>query len=306
MATVVPEHGIQSMVSSVRKGPILTIHPESLRCTGYLAFWFMVAVSIAVTKAKVDVDMENTLLVQWFGYNNICVYFDFNPAREVAAMIYPLVEYSLFLYLLASHLHVWSSWSQKLVSTRFLHIDRVLVVIEIILMSWFRMVFVIKAPDDIKGHTYGFLGLQVVLCIVAIKNLVYFHKLHKSPLAVMCERLGFPNLLNEKAQDFVGGTYVFLLVGVTLFKMVFCLTTFAGDPIINSKEPGGRKLAQLADVVWMLLAAVIPFVIAFFQRKHTDTLHIALGFDDSKVLGLVDENAGLLESGGTQQEGGGN
>ena len=68
--------------------------------------------------------MENTLLVQWFGYNNICVYFDFNPAREVAAMIYPLVEYSLFLYLLASHLHVWSSWSQKLVSTRFLHIDR--------------------------------------------------------------------------------------------------------------------------------------------------------------------------------------
>ena len=52
----------------------------------------------------------------------------------------------------------------------------------------------------------------------------------------MCERLGFPNLLNEKAQDFVGGTYVFLLVGVTLFKMVFCLTTFAGDPIINSKE----------------------------------------------------------------------
>ncbi|GMH60811.1 hypothetical protein TL16_g03130 [Triparma laevis f. inornata] len=296
-STIVPA-GIQTMTTSIRKGPVLHIHPESLRLSGYLAFWFMVAVSIIVTKAKVTEDLENTLLIEWFGYNNICVYFDFNPAREVAAMIYPLVEYCLFLYLLASHLHVWCSWRQKLVSRRFLLIDRVLVIIETILMSWFRMVFVIKAPDDIKGHTYGFLGLQVVLCIVAIKNLVYFHKIHMSPLQIMQQQLGFPNLLNEKGQDIVGGTYVVLLVGVTVFKMAFCLTTFAGNPFIDTKTKGssGQKIAQLADVIWMLLAAVVPAIIAFFQRKHTDTLHIGLGFDESKVLGTKDENASLLTS----------
>ena len=47
----------------------------------------------------------------------------------------------------------------------------------------------------------------------------------------------------------------------------------------------------------MLLAAVVPFVIALFQRKHTDTVHIALGFDDSKVLGNKDESEGLLVEG---------
>lgn len=166
-------------------------------------------------------------------------------------------------------------------------------------MSWFRMVFVVKAYEDIRGHTYGFLGLQVVLCIVALKNLVYFHKLHMSPVALMQKHLGMPNLLGEKGQDFVGGLYVFILVGVTLFKMIFCLTTFAGSPILDSKTAGGKKIAQLADVIWMLLAAVVPFVIALVQRKHTDTLHIALGFDDSKVLGLKEESASLLVETGT-------
>ena len=65
-------------------------------------------------------------------------------------------------------------------SRRFLIIDRVLVIFEIVIMSWFRMCFVVIASvEGMPGHTMGFLGLQVVLCIVAIKNLVYFHKLHK-------------------------------------------------------------------------------------------------------------------------------
>mmetsp|Transcript_21205 Transcript_21205/g.42316 ORF Transcript_21205/g.42316 Transcript_21205/m.42316 type:complete len:315 (+) Transcript_21205:34-978(+) len=311
-STVVPTHQppVGRMVTSVRKGPMLTIHPETLRCCGYLCFWLMVALAMVVTKVAVDVP-EETALMRVFGYNNICMYWDYSPAREIAAMFYPAVEFCLLGYLLASHLHVWSSWSQRLVSHRFLVIDRFLVVIEIVLMSWFRMCFVIQATvDTMPGHTMGFLGLQVVLVIVAIKNLVYFHKLHKSPVAVMQDSIGCHGLLSEKGQDIVGGFYVFLLVGATLFKISFSVSTFKGDAIVDAKEKGsqGQKIAQLADVIWMLLAAVIPFIIAVFQRKHTDTLHIALGFDDSKVLGNKDENEeeGLLVEGGgetTQGEG---
>ena len=87
---------------------MLTIHPETLRCIGYLNFWIMVLISMIVTRVAVDVDMENTPLIEVFGYNNICIYWDYSPAREVAAMIYPTVEFSLLGYLLASHLHVWS------------------------------------------------------------------------------------------------------------------------------------------------------------------------------------------------------
>ena len=287
---------------SVRKGPVLTLHPETLRCTGYAAFWMMVIIAMITTRAAVDIDYDDTPLIDMFGYNNICLYWDYSPAREVAAMFYPAVEFPLLGYLLMSHLHVWSSWSQKLVTRRFLLIDRFLVVIEVVLLSWFRMIFVVHAtPDTIKGHTYGFLGLQILLCIVALKNFVYFHKLHMSPLAIMQKRLGCGQLLGEKGQDIVGGLYVILLILATAFKITFCLTLFAGNPIIDPKPEGGsgRKIAQMADMIWMILAAVIPAITAFFQRKHTDKVHIALGFDDSSVLGLKGENEGLLVETGT-------
>merc|ERR1712032_568386 len=45
-------------------------------------------------------------LVDLFGYNNICAMWDYSPSREATAMIYPLFEYSLLVYIVLNFIHV--------------------------------------------------------------------------------------------------------------------------------------------------------------------------------------------------------
>ena len=70
----------------------LTIVVEKLRLLGYAGFWVVVLVGIVLTKFVARIDLEETLLVEVFGYNNICVYFDHPPATYVLPFLWAVYE----------------------------------------------------------------------------------------------------------------------------------------------------------------------------------------------------------------------
>lgn len=79
----------------------LQVHPEALRIISHVAFWAMVLFAICMHKLFVrGVDMDDTPLVRLFGYNNICIYWDYSPSRELTALFYPLVEFPLLAYVM--------------------------------------------------------------------------------------------------------------------------------------------------------------------------------------------------------------
>lgn len=175
------------------------MHPETLRAVGYAAFWAMCALAIAVTKLA-DIDVSDTPLITMFGYNNLCVYFDYSPSREVTAMVFPLVEYSLLLYTITSRVHSFGTRQQGLISQRHFRIDMCMMGLQIILLSWFRMIFVVEATVNLPGHTYGFIGLQAMLCMVAVRNWAYFHILGEKPVQNLLNWMGKPDALSDGVQ----------------------------------------------------------------------------------------------------------
>lgn len=255
----------------------IEVHPESFRALGYIFFYVMVALAKLVTTVAVDEDLSNSALIDNFGYNNICINWDYSPSRELMAMFYPCVELSFLAYLLSAHFQVWNGYKQGSLSRMFFLVDRYLLIVQIILLSWVRMIFVIIADEFIAGHTAGFIGLQVLLCSVAVKNGIYYEKMNSPPLAMFLKWRGKPDALSKKSQMTIHWVYVSLLILATLGKMIFVISIFAGNPVVNPKTSGGATVGRTIDFLWMALAAVAPFFISIIQRHHTPKVTIQIG-----------------------------
>lgn len=72
---------------------------EELRLAGYAAFWVLVLTGAVLTRLYGHVDMHDTVLTRVFGYNNICVFFDYPPATYVLPFLWAITLAMLLCYL---------------------------------------------------------------------------------------------------------------------------------------------------------------------------------------------------------------
>jgi hypothetical protein len=117
--------------------------------------------------------------------------------------------------------------------------------LQIVGLLWFRTTFVVKAEDSMVGHGLPFMLLQASLCSVEIQN-YWFRQ-----AVCQCSRYNWKLHIS----------YVASLCGATAFKLLINFFALAGRRIV----PVG--LARAVDILWMLLAAVIPLGLAYFWRK---------------------------------------
>ena len=242
------------------RGPMITLKPETFRIVGYLGFMVMVGASVVITKTSIPFVENTTALFTTFGYNNLCIMWDFSPAREVAALISPLSEYSMAAYIVLIHIKVRNAHHDGRASQRHLTASSVLTVLNLVLLAWFRMVFVVSPDFSVGGHTAGFLCLQVALCSIATENVAYHT--YVSPVVPLEKQLG------RKCALTLGASYVGTFILVTLLKMFLTVYALASSPL-------SAALGQAVDSAWMVLAVVVPFYVAIITRHVEEK--IALG-----------------------------
>eukprot|EP00746_Dinoflagellata_sp_MGD_P022888 gnl/MRDRNA2_/MRDRNA2_153579_c0_seq1.p1 gnl/MRDRNA2_/MRDRNA2_153579_c0~~gnl/MRDRNA2_/MRDRNA2_153579_c0_seq1.p1 ORF type:complete len:279 (+),score=2.81 gnl/MRDRNA2_/MRDRNA2_153579_c0_seq1:90-839(+) len=222
----------------------------------------MVLLAVCVTTFYMKMDLTVTPLTKTFGYNNICIYWDYSPSREICALFYVFVEVPLVGYSILSMLQRRESYQASLISKAHYYINLATFPIELILILCFRMIFVISAFMDTLGHTAGFYGLQIVLSLVASKNLAYNHAIGRFP---------FMNYLGLTGSRICGILYVILLIAITIIKIVHTLMIFGGASGLFS-----GSVARFFDILWMMFAAVLPFFIAYSQIKQTPSIAIRM------------------------------
>ena len=215
------------------------------------------------------VNMSDTPLTRTFGYNNVCVYWDYTPSRELTALIYPFVEFPLIAYAVVDYIQIYRDYKlDKELPSWFFKLATGLLPIKILLLSWFRMVFVNEAFRSTVHHTLPFQGLQIALILVALTNSLYWTT-HKTPL--------YAKQLGKKWTHRLIWVYVLCLIVVTAFKLTVVSSIFAGSPVLDVKEPSSARLSEFADRAWLVLAAVIPFFSAAYQRRIEVPLTISMG-----------------------------
>lgn len=253
----------------------VTFHPEMFRIISYVMFWIMVAQAAFITRITVKPypydDPENPLK-KTFGYVNICVNWDYNPSLWITAMVYIPVELPLLCYIFLSWVRVYRDYRASVIRRDYYIALTVMNAVEFVLCTLFRMIFVIHAFDNVMGHTLGFMGLQVALAINAIRSLMYFSLYH---------------FLTERSwQLWAGILYIVVLFLVTLFKLIFVFSIFTDRPIATVGNPTTNSVAGAFDIIWLILAGVLPLFFAVYMLKKTSPLQFTIAWSalDKEVM----------------------
>lgn len=183
--------------------------------------------------------------------------WDYSPAREATALIYPLFEYSLLIYIVLSYLQIRNDYDGAKVGTNLLHSARLLFWVKIIFVAWFRMIFVCTVTQDpipffgteispVLGHTLGFIGMQIALILIAFENIAYAFYTQQSVFRMS------PSLTRKVAM-----LYLTSLFMITCFKLSWAFSFFAtGTPWFGSPWP------HIIDRIWLVMAAILPLFFA--------------------------------------------
>lgn len=167
-------------------------------------------------------------------------------------MVYPLFEYSFLLYIVLEHINMSVAFAKNQVPLWMHRTSKVLLPIKIVLVAWFRMIFINLVSVNMLAHSFGFLGLQVGLCLVALENVLFLNATQ-----VSYEWLG-----GRRNTKIASWTYLIVASVTTFFKMFF--TTY--NILTRTRFPGVTPaLTKAIDHFWMLLIAVMPI---WFARIH--------------------------------------
>jgi len=223
-----------------------------------------------------DVTTESHL-VRLFGYNNLCTAWDYTPSREITAMIYPIFEYALLLYLCFEYVQTKLYFKKGWVSETYYRVFQIFFFPTILGCAWFRMIFVVIAYDNPSLHTLGFLGLQITLILVAMLN-VYFMIDSKAEYAWLGGRKG------TVAFALVYMVVNVVVVGLKLFlTLTIVINTYPADWSLN--KVGSLYAGQLVDKLFNVFQAVIPLIIGFLRAFSEPRLTITVDCAPSPYSG---------------------
>mmetsp|Transcript_13508 Transcript_13508/g.40244 ORF Transcript_13508/g.40244 Transcript_13508/m.40244 type:complete len:233 (+) Transcript_13508:395-1093(+) len=204
-------------------------------------------------------------------------------------MLFPMFEIPMLCYLVMFHFHVYNNYLKGKVGKAFYTVCRFTLPVEIILMAWFRMIFVIGAFDDVNGHTSFFQLFQVLLAIVCAKNMHYYNKALNAvdkdgqrsmgPLDQVSRHFT-GRQLKDSIQEPLQWIYLLTVVATTAFKIAIVRFQFAGKPFLITQGPNKSErdmaIAGACDRTWMVLNAIMPMVFAYVQSQYVDTLEFTL------------------------------
>lgn len=241
---------------------------EKLRLIGYGGFWVVVVTGMILTKLFGGIDMNKTLLFETFGYNNICVYFDFYPSTRVLPFLWAITLVLLLTYIVAQWLQVRAQVGDT-VSIRLYRLLSAFTLFEALTLISFSTIFAVSPLESLWVHTVPFFLLQIGMVSLAVSNTVYGIR------SGYWNRLRLPSWFSTGAKVYC---VVFLLV--VAFKIPVAMNAMAGQRFWEQTE----TLVQIAgfmDVMFLICAAVVPMLKAayllFLRRDDLDVVLLTPG-----------------------------
>ncbi len=162
--------------------------------------------------------------------------------------------------------------------------------INFFLCAQFRQIFVNIAYQNVKGHTAGFLGLQIALILVAIQNTLFIYDTNTA-----YEVLGSTNKARLRRTRTLACIYIIgnLLISIPkVIATIYCVQHGVGAAwTMKQTFIPGMKVGQVVDRIWMLFNAVFPLLISYFRSKNEQPLKFVISQDAAPYV-LEEQGAG--------------
>lgn len=244
----------------------LTFGVETLQLVSYVSFWVVVLTGIILTRVFGNIDLNNTLLTRVFGYNNICVYFDYPPASYVLPLVWAITLVFLLCYVAAHWLQMRAEVQDGRLDRSLYRLLSGLKLFEAFTMVAFSTIFAVQPEawnHTLYIHTVPFFLLQIGLVSLAGSNTLH------GIASGYWRRLGLPTWFEPAAK-----AYVVIFALVVCFKIPVAINAMAGSPWWPQTATFVR-VAQSVDLLFLLCAAIIPMAkAAYFLWTRGDDLDV--------------------------------
>merc|ERR1711865_704030 len=219
---------------------------------------------------------DQSHLEEAFGYGNTCTAWDYSPSREIIAMYFPALEYSIVIYLFFNFVTDMISYQRGMLPEWYFTLSKILFPIAIFLSIQFRMIFVLIAYENVKTHTAAFLGFQFALVIIAIMNTMYIV------------------LTGIVARVYLGCNL--LISAVKIYATAYAVATGTVPAWLKLFAKPGLRYAKLIDTIWMLFNVVFPLIIACIRMRFEEPLVVEITMPKCKheIEGPSSETASLI------------
>ena len=233
----------------------LEFNPEILRIISYIALIAILLVGYILTETLVDVDPRSTTIYKLFGFNHACYLLDYEPSRTISAMLLPFWEIPFLLYTAFNFLRIQDAYREKKAPRYTFLVSAIFLPIEMLLTVWFRIVFVWSPEANFLNHYIPYVGFQILLCMVAFENVLYFYAMKALPF-------------NNNRSLAIG--YLMVLFGVTFVCVSIGLSVALGHPILDLvNNRGQRGFFQLLASLYMFLAIPVPLFLSWLELKRS-------------------------------------
>lgn len=214
-------------------------------------------------------DLGTSHLEELFGYSNVCVYWDYEPARQIIAMYFPLFEYSFVIYIFLDFINTMLAYKRGELPEWYWSLVKIVTPVTILFIAWFRMIFICLAYEQPQYHTAAFLGMQIALFGMALTNTWY----------VLLTGQSYPTIgLSQRRTTMLAHAYMgcnFAISSVKMYSTAYVVKNIHAPSynFLPTLIPG-KSLGEVIDMVWMLFNAIIPIFVAYTRRNNEDPLTI--------------------------------
>jgi hypothetical protein len=214
----------------VLKRSTIRVTPERYLHASVYSLIGAIISGLILTKSYTDVDYDHTVLIDWYGYNNVCIYFDFFPARYVVCVYVWFIGYFGVNYCLEDIKRLktldYVSSRMKMIAT---NVDRLFMIVCCSLPIWPCVV-----PDDnMRMHTAPF------LCLILGMPMIFITRLFVLP---------------TRASSVTLATIIAFSI-LSALKASFTIGALA------TKHHVPPSLGHNVDILWTLLALAQPFLV---------------------------------------------
>lgn len=244
-------------VGGLKFGARDSVPAEKVHLIAYLDFWIVIAVGMMLT-SYTDLDVMNTPLVRVFGYNNVCVNFDFAPSSYALPYIYAVTLIFLILFQIVQYLSLRAHYQAgRLGQCMYQFLSKSLFFTSFTLI-FFSTIFAVNPklededPDHITLilHTLPFSVLQVGVTVQAVNIALQHYSIDYWSL------LG----LNGTVGNICQIVNIVASIIVITFKIIVAWNAMLGKPWFDQPWIVNSGLAEAFDQAFLFLAAGLPCV----------------------------------------------
>jgi len=245
------------------------VNPDKVYTWGIGLLFFYLGISVIISKAFSDIPDE-TVLKQYYGYDNVCVYLDFPPVGYWTPPFFVLSALVMMIAIIAYWYLAWDLYTENKISLTRMRLVKWSSIYEIFCLCWF-IICLTTPPTDLPTlgiHTYPFILYQWSLFTMQIHANWYGFN------------YGWPKSIRSNVTWlYVLRTHHFLMFFVTLVKSIHSINGIFNFAFYELQE-GNIAFANSIDKAYFCVAILYPLLLriylCYFVHKEGDRMETML------------------------------